>query len=34
MILRIVGGKIIEGWQNWDMLGLMEQLQGTKPAAT
>ena len=33
-ILRIAGGKIIEGWQNWDMLGLMDQLQGTKSAAT
>jgi len=25
---------IIEGWQNWDMLGLMEQIQGSHKAAT
>jgi steroid delta-isomerase-like uncharacterized protein len=25
-ILRAVGGKVVEAWQNWDMLGLMEQL--------
>jgi predicted ester cyclase len=33
-ILRIAGGKLIEGWQNWDMLGLMEQIQGTRKAST
>lgn len=33
-ILRVAGGKLIEGWQNWDMLGLMEQLRGTSKAAT
>jgi predicted ester cyclase len=27
-ILRVRGTKLIEGWQNWDMLGLMEQLKG------
>ena len=25
-INRISGGKIVEGWANWDMLGLMQQL--------
>jgi predicted ester cyclase len=33
-IMRVAGGKLIEGWQNWDMLGLMEQIQGTHKAAT
>ena len=27
-IMRVSGGKIVEGWQNWDMLGMMEQLRG------
>jgi len=27
-VLRIAGDKFIEGWQNWDMLGLMHQIQG------
>jgi predicted ester cyclase len=27
-ILRASGGKIIEAWQNWDMLGMMEQIHG------
>jgi len=25
--VRIADGKIVEGWQNWDMLGLMQQIQ-------
>lgn len=33
-IIRIAGGKIVEGWQNWDMLGLMQQIQGGGPAPT
>jgi predicted ester cyclase len=33
-VLRVGGGKLLEGWQNWDMLGLMEQLQGQHKAAT
>ena len=34
-ILRASGGKIDEAWQNWDMLGMLEQVQGTpKKAAT
>jgi steroid delta-isomerase-like uncharacterized protein len=28
-VVRIADGKFIEGWQNWDMLGLMQQIQGT-----
>ena len=33
-ILRVNEGKIVEGWQNWDMLGMMEQIQsrGTSSA--
>jgi steroid delta-isomerase-like uncharacterized protein len=34
-ILRASDGKIVEAWQNWDMLGLMEQIHGQgKTAAT
>jgi predicted ester cyclase len=34
-ILRVVGDKLIEGWQNWDMLGMMEQIQqATRRSAT
>lgn len=33
-ILRVTGGKIVEGWQNWDMLGLLQQIQGNQKAAT
>jgi steroid delta-isomerase-like uncharacterized protein len=33
-ILRVAGGKLIEGWQNWDMLGLMEQISGVGRSAT
>ena len=30
-IIRIVGGKIVETWNNWDALGMMQQL-GVVPA--
>jgi steroid delta-isomerase-like uncharacterized protein len=33
-ILRVADGKLIEGWQNWDMLGMLEQLKGSRTAAT
>lgn len=33
-ILRVAGGKLVEGWQNWDMLGMMEQIKGGGKAAT
>jgi steroid delta-isomerase-like uncharacterized protein len=33
-ILRVEGGKLIEGWQNWDMLGMLEQIQGIGKSAT
>jgi steroid delta-isomerase-like uncharacterized protein len=32
-ILRASGGKIVEAWQNWDMLGMMEQIQGRSNSA-
>jgi hypothetical protein len=32
--MRISDGKAVEGWQNWDMLGMMEQIGGTGRAAT
>ena len=33
-VMRVGNGMILEGWQNWDMLGMMEQLRGTKKSAT
>ena len=34
-ILRATNGKVVEAWQNWDMLGMMEQIQShNKKAAT
>ena len=33
-ILRIANGKLVEGWQNWDMLGMMEQIKGHSKSAT
>ena len=33
-IVRVAGGKLVEGWQNWDMLGLMQQIQDQRQAAT
>jgi predicted ester cyclase len=32
-IMRVAGDKLIEGWQNWDMLGMMQQIQGGHPAS-
>jgi predicted ester cyclase len=31
-IVRVAGDKLAEGWQNWDMLGLMQQIQATEGA--
>ena len=33
-IIRVVDGKAAETWQNWDMLGMMEQVRGAREAAT
>ena len=33
-IIRMANEKAVEAWQNWDMLGMMEQLQGHAKAAT
>jgi steroid delta-isomerase-like uncharacterized protein len=33
-ILRVADGKLVEGWQNWDMLGMMEQIKGGGRSAT
>jgi steroid delta-isomerase-like uncharacterized protein len=33
-ILRIANGRMVEGWQNWDMLGMLEQIQGLSRSAT
>src|SRR5664279_1850843 len=28
-ILRVDGTQFVEGWQNWDMMGLMQQIKGS-----
>jgi len=33
-IMRVANGKLIEGWQNWDMLGMIEQIQGAQRSTT
>ena len=33
-IVRIRNGQIIEAWNNWDILGLMQQIGAMQPAAT
>jgi steroid delta-isomerase-like uncharacterized protein len=33
-IFRVANGQIAEAWQNWDMLGLMEELNGLSRSAT
>jgi len=33
-ILRVADGKLVEGWQNWDMLGLLQQIEGKPNAAS
>jgi steroid delta-isomerase-like uncharacterized protein len=33
-VIRVAGGMLAEGWQNWDMLGLIEQITGSGKAAT
>jgi predicted ester cyclase len=33
-IARIISGRIVEAWQNWDMLGLIHQIKGEPMAPT
>ena len=33
-ILRVADGMLAEGWQNWDMLGLLQQIQGAPSTTT
>jgi predicted ester cyclase len=33
-VVRIAGGKFVAGWQNWDMLGLMQQIKDEPAAPT
>jgi steroid delta-isomerase-like uncharacterized protein len=33
-VVRIANGKIVAGWQNWDMLGLMQQIKDEPMAPT
>jgi len=33
-IVRIANGKFVAGWQNWDMLGLLQQIKGEPMAPT
>jgi steroid delta-isomerase-like uncharacterized protein len=34
VIMRVANGKIAAGWQNWDMLGLLQQIKAEPAAAT
>ena len=31
-MVRIVNGRLTEAWQNWDMLGMMQQITGAETA--
>src|ERR1700682_4945149 len=33
-VVRVANGKLVAGWQNWDMLGLMQQIKEEPMAAT
>jgi steroid delta-isomerase-like uncharacterized protein len=33
-IVQIANGKFVAGWQNWDMLGLLQQIKGEPMAST
>ncbi len=33
-IMRVKDGRLIGGWQNWDMLGVIQQIKGEPRAAT
>lgn len=33
-IMRLAGTMFVEGWQNWDMLGLMEQIKSVSKSST
>jgi steroid delta-isomerase-like uncharacterized protein len=33
-IIRIANGQMVEGWQNWDMLGILEQIRESERSAT
>lgn len=33
-IVRVANGKLVAGWQNWDMLGLMQQINEQPMAGT
>jgi len=33
-IVRVRDGQIVEGWNNWDIMSLMQQLGADRPAAT
>ena len=33
-VIHVEDGRVVEAWQNWDMLGLMEQIKGHISQAT
>jgi predicted ester cyclase len=33
-IMKVVGTKFVESWQNWDMLGMMQQIKSAGKSAT
>jgi hypothetical protein len=34
VVTLIESARILKGWQNWDMLGMLEQLRGERKSAT
>ena len=33
-MVRIADGRLVEGWQDWDRLGMLEQIQGLSRSPT
>jgi predicted ester cyclase len=31
-LVRFAGGKVVEGWDNWDQLGMLQQIGASIPA--
>jgi len=31
-LVRFAGGKVVESWDNWDQLGMLQQIGASSPA--